>query len=65
MKSSTKPAMPPAEFEADLTEDEISALLSDPDYRRKIDALLAESEAIGGATPAEEVFAELRARYGF
>ena len=63
MKSSTKPAMPPAEFDADLTEDEISALMADPDYRCKVDARLRAAEALGGGMPAEDFYRELNDRY--
>lgn len=32
--------------------------------RKRIEAKLAEAEARGGATPHEQVIAELRAKYG-
>lgn len=56
-----------ADREADsmeLSDADVTRLLSDPAFRRKIDALLAEAEARGGETPSEQVFAELRARHG-
>nr|WP_295465949.1 hypothetical protein [Mesorhizobium sp.] len=48
----------------ELSDADVTRLLSDPAFRKKIDALLAEAEARGGETPSEQVFAELRARHG-
>lgn len=49
---------------ADLSEAHVTRLLNDPAFRAKMDKLLADAEARGGATPSEQVFAELRARHG-
>ncbi|MBX3572563.1 MAG: hypothetical protein KF694_09465 [Mesorhizobium sp.] len=48
----------------ELSDADVTRLLSDPAFRSKIDALLAEAETRGGETPSEQVFAELRARHG-
>ncbi len=49
---------------AELSEADVTRLLIDPAFRSKVDKLLTEAEALGGATPSEQVFAELRARHG-
>lgn len=49
---------------SDLTEAEVDALFQNPAFRRMVDARLAESEALGGETPQDVVFAELRKRHG-
>jgi hypothetical protein len=48
----------------ELSEADLTRLLIDPSFRSRVDKLLAEAEARGGATASEQVFAELRSRHG-
>ncbi len=48
----------------DAEQEELGRELMRLAARKRIDAMLAEAEARGGATPNEVVFAELRAKYG-
>ena len=44
-------------------QNEIALEMIDSAARKRIEALLLESEARGGRTPADEYFKELRSRY--
>lgn len=48
----------------ELSEADVARLLNDASFRKKVDKILAEAEALGGGTPSAQVFAELRARHG-
>lgn len=57
-------ALSEAESLPDAEQEELGQALMDMALRKKLDAMLDESEARGGAIPHDEVMAELRARYG-
>lgn len=52
----------PAE-EPDLTDDEVTLLFANAEFRSKIDKRIIEAEARGGAVPHDEFMAQLRERH--
>lgn len=63
MNQTLKDAIRDVEQLPDAEQEELAEALLLMAVRKRIDAKLAEAEALGGATPHEEVFAEMRARY--
>lgn len=64
MNQTLKNAIREAEALPEAEQEELGRVLMDMAIRKKIDAKLAEAEAEGGEIPAEEVFRNLRQRYG-
>ena len=64
MNQTLKNAIREVEALPEAEQEELSRVLMDLALRKKIDALLAEAESEGGEIPAEEVFQDLRQRYG-
>jgi hypothetical protein len=64
MNQTLKNAIREAEALPEAEQEELGRALMDMAIRKKIDALLAEAESEGGEIPAEEVFRDLRQRYG-
>jgi hypothetical protein len=58
-----KEALREVEALPDAEQEELAQALLEMAVRKRIDAQLAEARQRGGATPSEEFFAELRARY--
>lgn len=48
----------------ELSEADVARLLNDASFRKQVDRILADAEALGGETPADQVFAKLRAKHG-
>ena len=64
MNLTLKKAIREIEALPESEQEELGQALLDMAIRKKIDARLAAAVKRGGATPSEEFFAELRARYG-
>ena len=64
MNKTLKNAIREVEALPEAEQEELGRALMDMAIRKKIDAKLAEAEAEGGEIPAEEVFRNLRQRYG-
>lgn len=63
MNQMLKDAIREAETLPDDAQEELGRRLMKLAVRKRIDAVLVESEARGGATPHEEVVARIRAQY--
>lgn len=63
MNQALKNAIREVEQLPESEQEELAEALLAMAARKRIDALLAESEARGGATPHETVMAELRAKF--
>ena len=63
MNQTLKDAIREVEALPEEEQEELAQALMDMAVRKKIDARLAAAVKRGGATPQEEVFTELRARY--
>ena len=64
MNQTLKDAIKEVEALPEAEQEEIAEALLVMAARKRIDAVLAASEAEGGEIPHEEVMARLRARYG-
>jgi hypothetical protein len=64
MNQTLKKAIREVEALPEDEQEELGRALLDMALRKKIDALLAEAESEGGEIPADEVFRDLRQRYG-
>jgi len=64
MNQTLKKAIREVEMLPESDQEELGQALMDMAARKKIDARLASAVKRGGATPSDEFFAELRARYG-
>lgn len=64
MNQTLKEAILEVEALPEAEQEEIARALLKMAARKRIDALLAESEAEGGEIPAADVFEKLRQRYG-
>ena len=65
MNERLKQALAEIELLPEEDQDAIALELRKIAARRRIDAKLAASEARGGSIPQEEIFAELKLKYGF
>jgi uncharacterized alpha-E superfamily protein len=64
MNQTLKNAIQEVEALPEAEQEELGRALMDMALRKKIDARLEAAVRRGGATPHDEFFAELRARYG-
>lgn len=64
MNQTLKDAIKEVEALPEAEQEELAQALLAMAARKRIDAVLAQSEAEGGEIPHEEVVARLRARYG-
>ena len=64
MNQTLRRALTEAESLPEAEQEELGQALLDMALRKKLNAMLAESETRGGAIPHDDVMAELRARYG-
>lgn len=64
MNQTLKNAIREIEALPEAEQEELAQALLDMALRKKIEARLAAAVKRGGATPSDEFFAELRARYG-
>lgn len=65
MNQTLKKAILEVEALPEADQEELGLTLLHMAARKRMNAKLAESEAIGGATPHEEVLANFKAKYGF
>lgn len=64
MNQTLKDAIREVEALPESEQEELAQALLAMAARKRIDAILAQSEAEGGEIPNEEVIARMRARYG-
>lgn len=64
MNQTLKNAIREVEALPEAEQEELGRALMNMALRKKIDAMLAQSEARGGSIPHEKVMADLRAKYG-
>jgi hypothetical protein len=64
MNQTLKDAIREVEALPESEQEELAQALLAMAARKRIDAILAQSEAEGGEIPHEEVMARMRARYG-
>ncbi len=64
MNQTLKNAIRQVEMLPEAEQEELGAALMNMAIRKKLDAMLAESEAEGGEIPSDQVFRELRQRHG-